>query len=381
MGVGIFTATNPMYVSETVASHKRGPLVLVEGATALGGIALAAWVNFGMYYATGSVQYRFPLALQLLFILVLLMACPLLPESPRYLVLKERHEEAAGVLSRLMDEPAGSASVAHEVAVIHASFQREQDAGSNGRKEHKYLQRTLLACGITMTTQLTGINVIPFYSTTILELTLGYSASVARILAGCLNIALFLGGITAIFLVERCGRRNLMLLSTFAMMVSQAAVCGLSSELASPAAGDAALFFYFAALYLLPIGMFMIPFMYASEIAPPGYRHRVAGMAAATSWLFNFMVAEVTPIAITTIAWRYYAVFAACSAIGCVAIYYLYPETQGRSLEEIDVIFLRSKSIFDTVRVARRLPKHFDTLEADNMGEKLGTVSEHVETA
>jgi hypothetical protein len=67
----------------------------------------------------------------------------------------------------------------------------------------------------------------------------------------------------------------------------------------------AVIFFYFFAQFTLPIGMFIIPFMYGAEIAPLGIRHKVTAMGAATSWLFNFMVAEVTPIAFANIGWRY----------------------------------------------------------------------------
>ncbi|CAD0094952.1 unnamed protein product, partial [Aureobasidium mustum] len=379
-GVGIFTGTVPMYVSETADARHKGSLVLLEGVFALSGIALAAWINFGIYHASGSVTFRFPLAFQLLFILVLLACCPFLPESPRWLVLQQRNEEAAVILSRLMDRDVDSPEVTLEVNNIFAAIQLDQ--GHRNKYSHnpfsmnknRHLHRTLLACGMTTLTQLTGINVIPFYSSIILEGTLHYSPTVARILSGCLNITLALGGLTAIFVVERVGRRKLMLASTFGMVVCQAAVAGLSSDLSNPTSGQAALFFYFAALYILPVGMFIIPFMYASEISPLGIRYQVAGMAAASSWLFNFMVAEVTPIAIDQIHWEYYLVFASCSTVGCFAIYFLVPETQGRTLEEIDLIFLKSNSIFDMVRVAREFhadPDHFELEPDDKSGAQV----------
>lgn len=105
-----------------------------------------------------------------------------------------------------------------------------------------------------------------------------------------------------------------------------------------------------------------------------GIRYQVAGMAAASSWLFNFMVAEVTPIAIDQIYWEYYLVFASCSTVGCFAIYFLVPETQGRTLEEIDLIFLKANSIFDTVRVAREFyadPDHFKFEPDDKSGAQV----------
>lgn len=379
-----------MYVSETAEARKRGPLVLVEGVFALSGLAVASWVNFGMYHASGPVTWRFPIALQLVFIAGLLALTPFLPESPRWLVKKERFEEATAVMARLMALPADNAEVAREnaevareIAVIHAAIQR--DAGHRHKyssnpfstNRNRHLNRTLLAVTITMITQLSGINVIAFYSTSIFEDTLGYSGSSARVMSASLQVALALGGLTAIFVVERIGRRKLMMASMFCMVIAQSAVAGLSSDLTNGAAGKAAIFFYFFAMYTLPIGMFVIPFLYGAEVAPLGIRHKVTAMGAATSWLFNFMVAECTPIGFQSIKWRYNLVYASTSAVGCLIIYLFYPETRGRSLEEIDEIFIQAKSALDTVRVARELPLGLDVLETIEAAEKSGVA--HVE--
>lgn len=365
----MYTGTVPMYVSETASASKRGQLVLVEGVFALSGLAIASWVNFGMFHTAGSVSWRFPIALQLVFLGLLLSLTPFLPESPRYLVKKERLEEASAVMARLMGLEPSDAEVEKEIAVIHAALAR--DAGHRSKysanpfsmNENRHLHRLLIAASCTMITQLTGINVVAFYSTSIFEGTLGYSGSDARIFSSCLQMTLALGGLTAIFTVDRFGRRPLMLFSVACMCIAQAAVAGLTSDKTNTATGKAAVFFYFFADYTLPIGMFMSTFMYGAEVAPLGIRHMVTAFGAASSWLFNFMVAEVTPVAFNNIGWRYNIVYAATSAAGCVVIFLFYPETRGRSLEEIDEIFLRSKTIFDPVRVAKTLPVGLDVME------------------
>ncbi|KAJ5131781.1 hypothetical protein N7448_005939 [Penicillium atrosanguineum] len=369
VGIGMYTGTVPMYVSETASAPKRGQLVLVEGVFALSGLAIASWVNFGMFHTTGSVSWRFPIALQLVFIIILLSLTPFLPESPRYLVKKGRIEEALAVMARLMGLEPTALEVEKEIAVINAALAR--DAGHRSKysanpfsmNENRHLHRLLIAASSTMITQMTGINVVAFYSTSIFEGTLGYSGSDARIFSACLQVTLALGGLTAVFTVDRFGRRPLMLFSVACMCMAQAAVAGLTSDKSNTAAGKAAVFFYFLADYTLPIGMFMSTFMYGAEVAPLGIRHIITAFGAASSWLFNFMVAEVTPVAFDNIGWRYNIVYAATSAAGCVVIFLFYPETRGRSLEEIDEIFLRSKTIFDPVRVAKQLPVGLDVME------------------
>lgn len=358
-----------MYVSETSNAKKRGRLVLVEGVFALSGLALASWVNFGMFYTSGPVSWRFPIALQLVFIIIIVSVTPFLPESPRWLIKKERIEDATAVMARLMGRPVNDPEVEMEITVIHAAMQRASGYRANyssnpfSMNRSRHLHRLILAASSTMLTQLSGINVISFYSTSIFESTLGYSGRDARIFSACLQMTLVLGGLTAMLVVDLFGRRPLMILSMASMVVTQAAVSGLTSDLSNVAAGKAAVFFYFFTEYILPVGMFMTPFMYSSEIAPLGIRHIVAATCAASSWLFNFMVAEVTPVAFANIKWKYNIVYAATSAAGCIVIYLFYPETGGRTLEEIDEIFLRSNSIFDPVRVARELPVGLDLLE------------------
>ncbi|KAJ5443480.1 Major facilitator superfamily domaingeneral substrate transporter [Penicillium daleae] len=147
------------------------------------------------------------------------------------------------------------------------------------------------------------------------------------------------------------------------MAIAQACLAGLSSDLGNKSAAGASLLFYFIALFCFPIGLFLVPFMYAAEIATLlRTRAKVTAMSAAANWLFNFVLAEVSPIGFATIEWRYYIVYACISAFGCMVFYFFYPETKGRTLEEIDEVFILSKSIFDTVNIAQEMPFQTDIL-------------------
>jgi MFS family permease len=109
----------------------------------------------------------------------------------------------------------------------------------------------------------------------------------------------------AVFLVDRLGRRKLLMIGAAGMTIAQAGQAALIkySHVSKSVAG-ATLLFDFLALAFFPIGLFLIPFMYSAEIAPLRIRHKITAMSAATNWLFNFLIAEVTPIGFRTIGWK-----------------------------------------------------------------------------
>lgn len=216
--------------------------------------------------------------------------------------------------------------------------------------------RACLAIAAAVLAQMTGINIVTFYSTQIFETQLKYSAVDARIFSGRIHIWQFISAGIAVLLIDRFGRRKLLMAGALGMAIAQAALCGLNSDLTNPAARKTAIFFFFWAMFWFPVGLLLIPFMYAAEIAPLSIRHKVTAISACSNWLFNFLIAEFTPRAMKNIGWRYYIVYTCISAFAFVVHYCFFPETKGRTLEEIDEIFIKSKSNFDPVHVEKALP-------------------------
>ncbi|PYH96334.1 MFS general substrate transporter [Aspergillus ellipticus CBS 707.79] len=351
-----------MWVAECSNANERGRLVLTQGIFATIGTVAAAWLEFGLLFTTSAANWRFPIAFQGVYILIVTSLVLFLPESPRWLITKDQPEQASSVLSALQGLPISSPTITQEIAQMRASYREEQHQQSTSAlfntSPERPFHRATLAILVAIFGQMCGLNIVTFYSDTILETQLHYSASETRIFSGCMQIWQMLSACLSVLVIDRFGRRKLLLCGAVGMCITQAALAGLMSDLStSPAAAKAAIFLYFCAMFFFPIGLFLIPFMYAAEIAPLAIRHQVTAIAACANWLFNFLVAEVTPHAMENIGYRYYIVYACINAFAVVVVGFFCPETRGRSLEEMDEVFVRSRGLLDPVRLEKGMPR------------------------
>ncbi|KAJ5706743.1 general substrate transporter [Penicillium malachiteum] len=360
-GTGGYVATVPVWQSEISKPVKRGAHVVTDGIFIGAGITISLWIDFGFYFVTGSsVSWRFPLAFQVVLSLVVMVFVMLFPESPRWLIKKGRVEEARAILAALANVEEDCEEINLEIRDIETSLVL---SGSGSFKdmftmgEQRLFHRTVLAACGQMFQQMCGINLITYYATTIFEQYLGLDAVQSRILAASMCLTQPLGGFLAYFTIDRLGRRVLMLWSAVGMSISMAILAGTNSLSNNNGAMIAAVVFLFVFEFIFTVGYSGLTFLYATEVAPLQLRAAISAVSTTAVWMFNFLLAEVTPVGFDTISWRYYIIFAVLNAAIVPIVYFCFPETNGRSLEEIDEIFLQSKSIFDPPRIARSLPR------------------------
>ncbi|PQE31592.1 sugar transporter protein [Rutstroemia sp. NJR-2017a WRK4] len=397
LGFGALTATAPNWQSECSKAQNRGSAVLLEGLFISAGLATAAWVNFGMAHATGTVTWRFPLALSLVWSLIVLCTTPHMPESPRWLVKKGRMAEAREVLAALSDVSTDSEQVNVEIAEIEAGLVISGQGSFRDifrMGEERLFHRACLAASGQMFQQMCGINALAFYQTTIFESDLGLSAEIARILSACVFTWQTFCSPIGVLTVDRFGRRKLMMFAAFGMGLCMAVVAGTSSQINStPSVVVAAVFIFMFSLFF-PTGFLGLTFLYASEVAPLSVRVPITAVSTGSSWIFNFIVAEITPVGFATIGYRYYIIYACINFFLILpgklhqfqyvqrrrrlttikGVYFFFPETNGRHLEEVDQIFIQSKNVFDSVPVARHMERRHSGPALDIEKHEVGIV-------
>jgi len=289
-GFGALTATAPNWQSECSLASHRGAAVLLESLFISAGLALSGWVNLGMSFTTTSVAWRFPLAMSAFWALIVVGTVNLLPESPRWLLKKGREEEAREALAALDGLPEDDPHIQAQVAEINESIAitgqgRLIDVFSNG--ELRLFNRTCLACAGQMFQQMSGINALAFYVTTIFHTYLGLSSIQARILGASVFTFQTLCSPIGVLTVDRFGRRKLMMVAAFGMGSCLAIVAGTSSQSNNIRAVGAAGAFIFLFSLFFPVGFLGLTFLFAAEISPLSHRVQITGLSTGSAWLFN----------------------------------------------------------------------------------------------
>jgi MFS family permease len=147
-GNGLNTSTVPTWQSECSKSHRRGQLVMVEGALITGGICISYWLDFGCSFIDSQASWRFPIAFQIVFALIILAFVLELPESPRWLILKGKEDEAMSVLGALSDLPTDDHYILSEFTAIKDTVLEMQEGGFKDlftMDENRHFHRVVLA--------------------------------------------------------------------------------------------------------------------------------------------------------------------------------------------------------------------------------------------
>ncbi|KAL5357663.1 putative high-affinity hexose transporter [Aspergillus floccosus] len=357
LAVGLMSSTIPVYCSEVSPPRIRGFLASMQQWMIGLGIVVAQWVGYGCSLHTGAFTWRFPLALQVVPALILSSGVLFLPESPRWLIEQGRPDEGRHVLARLHlnRTHSNTALIDAEFAQITASVADERRCAV--RSWHQLLftrpswrRRVLLACGIQAFTQCSGTNILQNYNPRLYR-SLGLRGSTPLMIQGIWGaLAQFWNTVFMLF-VDRVGRRTLLIPSLIGMGATMAIEGALGQAYDDFRGADAdgaavraaiALFFVFS-IFFTALGL--ISWIYPAEIFSTAIRARGSSLATATNWSLNLVFAQCSPIAGSNIGFKYFYCFFAFNWVAAILVWLFYPETAGKSLEEVERVFATEHEI------------------------------------
>ena len=325
IGVGFESAIVILYMSEICPRKVRGALVAGYQFCITLGLLIASCVNYAVENRTDSGSYRIPIGIQFLWGIILGGGLLLLPDSPRYFIKRGRIEKARAALCRLRGQPADSEYIEAELSEIVANEEYERltipAAGwfnswancfrGSVFKSNSNLRKTILGTSLQMMQQWTGVNFIFYYSTPFLKSTGAISNTfLISLIFTLVNVC---STPISFYTVEKLGRRPLLIWGALGMLICQflVAIIGVTvgfnkshtvgfGDDATTVANNVsavnaqiafiAIFIFFFASTWGPGAWIVI-----GEIFPLPIRSRGVGLSTASNWLWNTIIAVITP--------------------------------------------------------------------------------------
>ena len=330
VAIGLASTTVPVYLAEVSPPNARGWIVSLFQLAVTAGIVSAYLVD----YAFASVGgWRWMLGLAVAPALVFGAGMFFLPETPRWLIRSGRHEIARSVLLRIRD----NVDVDLEITDIQTSLAQQEQCGTWTDLLHRHVRPALIVgLGLAVFQQVTGINTVIYYAPKILQ-SAGFASASGAILAtagvGVVNFAMT---IVAMLLVDRAGRRPLLLVGIAGMIVTLA-ILAFSFHATSTNLAWIAVVCLMGYVASFAISLGPIFWLLIAEIYPLKVRGLAEGTAATFNWASNLIVSLTFLTLLEKLGpSSTFALYALASVASWLFAYYLVPETKGRTLEQIE---------------------------------------------
>ncbi len=332
LGIGLSSSTVPVYISEVAPADARGWQVSLFQLAITVGILLAYLVDYAFALIQGW-RWMFGLAVVPAGIFGLGMI--FLPESPRWLVRKGRREDARATLSRIR----GTADVDPELAEIERSLHQAPESGRLSDLLAPSIRRSLvIGIGLAIFQQITGINTVIYYAPVIIQ-SAGISSASGAILAtagiGLVNVLMT---IIAMRLIDRSGRKPLLLIGIAGMAVTLGFL-GFVFRMSAHSGALAWLAVISMMAYVASFAISLGPIFWLliSEIYPLKIRNSAEGLAATFNWGSNLLITLTFLTLVERLgpSWTFW-LYGLSAVAAWIFSYYIVPETKGRTLEEIE---------------------------------------------
>lgn len=318
------------------------------------GILLANLVNFGTEEMQNTGSWRIPMGVGFAWPLILGGGILLFPESPRFEYRQGKIDSARTTVARFHGVPENHNKVNQELEEMREKLEAENQGGDHPWYEvftgPRMMYRILLGVAIQAFQQLSGANYFFYYGTTIFA-SVGLSNSyVTQIILGAVNVGTTFPGL---YMVEKFGRRVCLISGALWMFMCFMVFASmghfmLNNDDGTQNATAGYVMIIFACLFIAAFASTWGPMAWAvvAEMYPGRYRSQAISYCSGSNWLFNFYLAFFTPLITDDIDFAYGYVFAGCNLMAAAVVYFFLLESNGRSLEEIDTMYLLHVSPF-----------------------------------
>ena len=344
MGVGIASMISPLYISEVAPSRIRGRLVALYQLAITVGILSAYLINKGLLnFALGNTEHqiqlvetvfmtevwRAMLGMEALPALTFFILVFMLPESPRWLVLKNQEKRAHAIFSRLTGEKQAS----EEILSVKEILKMETTSASL-ILERGILVAVFLGVSLAVLAQFTGIDAIVYYGPRILEAA-GFNLKDALSGQILIGIVIVVFTLLAIWKIDKIGRRPLLLFGTSGMLASLSGIAILFAL--GLAEGILLLMFILVFIACFSFSLGPVVWVVLSEIYPTRIRGRAMSIATVSTWIATSIIGQMIPIMLDGIGPSFtFWIFAAFCLPALYIGWRILPETKGQSLEQIE---------------------------------------------
>ncbi len=327
VAVGISSMLAPLYIAELAPEDIRGALVTLNQIAISTGVVVAYYVD---YLLAGSGNWRWMFMSAVVPSIILLVGLIYLPETPRWLAAQGDFAAAAKVLNRIE----GAAKSARDLEELRHVTEVDQ-LRFRDLLVRRFRKPLIAGIGLAIFQQVTGVNTIVYYAPTIFQMVGFASAGTAILATFLIGLVGLVFAIISMFLVDRLGRRLLLLVSIGGMgliLVHLALILGESHPAKWLVLADVLAYLAFFCIGLGPVFWLLI-----SEIYPTTVRAKAMSLATMANWGSNFIVAVTFLTVVEHLGLRgCFLLFAGLCLVAFVFAFRMVPETRGRTLEEIE---------------------------------------------
>lgn len=330
LGVGASSVTAPIYISEISSAKNRGRLVALFQFNVVTGILLSYLSNYLIGVAGGDHSWRLMLGIMAIPSLLFLILLKFVPESPRWLILHNKKIDEAKDTLRIIDPE----KYEEEIAVIVRTNEENRNKKEERLFSKKYKLSIFLAVLFAIFNQVSGINAIIYYAPRIFESSgLGTdSALLSSVAIGTVN---FLFTFFALTLIDRFGRRKLMLTGTLGLVATLGIVAWLFMHPSSNPVAIVVLLLAYIAFFAMSQGACI--WVFISEIFPNSVRAKGQTLGSLTHWVMATIITFIFPVISESFGEGVIFLFFCCMMILQLGFVLKYmPETKGKSLEELE---------------------------------------------